>query len=296
MEHSDEQLLATYSKERGTRAGQDAATELTRRHEKWLITTLAWKLKGDKDKARDLAQETLLRVFMNAEKFNPETTTFKKYLFFVSYNIFIDEYRSRRAKPSRTNMLHAGDNPDFQTPDFEDIRHVSAETKVEQKEFKERFWTFVDGLPTTTRQAICLIVVDGLSYSQAAKTSGVLAPTLKKRVASVMDRLRQAIGDVPDNLAIELERRRVPRVAESNPFLAIESQAETFTLNQFIDTLTDEDFRICELVCYQGMSPDEASDIVGMTIRQVDKILDGVVMGLVRKVSSEMPHRLTAVA
>lgn len=58
------------------------------------IANFAIQLTNDKDEAKDLTQETLLKVFENKDKFK-ENTNLKGWLFTIMRNVFINNYRRK---------------------------------------------------------------------------------------------------------------------------------------------------------------------------------------------------------
>lgn len=80
---------------RDAKQGDRAAFgELVYHHEKKLLA-LCWNMTGDRDEARDAAQEALLQAFQNLERFDAERS-FIKWLLGIGAKRCLDRLRARR--------------------------------------------------------------------------------------------------------------------------------------------------------------------------------------------------------
>lgn len=262
---SDEQLVVSYL------AGDEAAfTELTNRYREKLTETIAHRLK-DWGRAEDIVQQAFIKVFKYIHKFDATLSSFEEWMFWKCMNCFTDECRKNKRKKLVTGQLP--DRPIHQPPD----------SRLNQEDIRVKFWAFLDTLSAERKQAICLIFVEGLSYSVAAKKSGVLAVTLKKRVAVVMPALTAAVGEEYPGL-FELERRHTPRVGRPNPFYSVPRTADTFTIRELVEALPENEFLATDLVCYAGVGVGEASDVLGLPVDTIEAHLDGSIDFLRRRV------------
>jgi RNA polymerase sigma factor (sigma-70 family) len=73
---------------------REAFGELACLHEKKLLA-LCWNMTGDRDEARDAAQEALLQAFQNLERFDAERS-FIKWLLGIGAKRCLDRLRARR--------------------------------------------------------------------------------------------------------------------------------------------------------------------------------------------------------
>jgi len=85
---TDKELLA-----RVVEGDQGAFEELVRRHEKALVRWV-WALLGDEEEARDVAQETFIKAYTHASRFNPRFG-FKTWLYTIARNRAISVLRKR---------------------------------------------------------------------------------------------------------------------------------------------------------------------------------------------------------
>jgi RNA polymerase sigma-70 factor (ECF subfamily) len=81
---------------RNARLGdRDAFVGLVSSHEKKLLA-LCWNMLGEREEARDAAQETLLQAFENFSRFDPERS-FVKWLLGIGAKRCLDRLRQRRS-------------------------------------------------------------------------------------------------------------------------------------------------------------------------------------------------------
>lgn len=193
MQLSDERLLALF-----LIGDEDAFAALTRRYQRRFIEAMDRRL-GDRQAAEDVVQAAWIKVVNHADSYDPTKLTFEQWAWLICVNCSVDEYRRKQRDRHLTNAgdslgqyrylvdgrTNALDPPDLKTDDPVTYAH--------HREFSLTFWTFFNGLSEKYQQAVRLIFIDGHSYNQAAAISGVLAITLKKRVARVKGDLQRVL-------------------------------------------------------------------------------------------------------
>ena len=131
-------------------------------------------LTGNRDRADDLVQETLMRAWANLERFE-RGTNLEAWLFTILRNRFHSEYRSRKREVEDADGSYAArlkTHPDQQTHlDYEDFR------------------TALVKLPMDQREALLLVGAQGMSYEEAAEVCHVPLGTIKSRVFRARSRL-----------------------------------------------------------------------------------------------------------
>jgi RNA polymerase sigma-70 factor (ECF subfamily) len=119
------------------------------------------------DRADDLVQETLIKGWAAAERFEPGTSL-RAWLFTIMRNTYYSDYRKQHrefqdSRGEKTVELMA--NPEQGGHlDLEDLK-VALET-----------------LPPDQREAILLVGASGVSYEEAAEICGCAIGTIKSRV------------------------------------------------------------------------------------------------------------------
>ncbi len=138
--------------------------------------------------ADDLVQETYLRAFRFAHRFEPGTHL-RAWLFQILRNTFLTFYRLRE----REVALADDGVPDWDTPMFQDAPENSANT-METHTDLERALT---RLPEEFRTALLLAEVEGLPLEEVARVMSCPIGTVKSRIFRAKERLRALLSDYP---------------------------------------------------------------------------------------------------
>jgi len=130
----------------------------------------AYALAQDRDQARDLVQECVLRA-LEATRCPTDQAAYRAWLFQILRNAFIDRYRKAgrevqiEAASEVANDDDAGWNGDRRVVDIITVRLAVAK------------------LPIAHREIIALVDFVGLTYSEAAKVLDIAEGTVMSRLA-----------------------------------------------------------------------------------------------------------------
>jgi RNA polymerase sigma-70 factor (ECF subfamily) len=140
--------------------------------------------------AEDLVQETVLKLFRGAKRYQP-SGRFEAYAFRAARNVWID---SRRRAAVREHS--SGADPDEGLQPVETVAGNEPEPfeGVEVAERSEELLRAVQSLDEGHRVAFELGVIQGLPYSEVAELLGVPIGTVKSRVFHAVKRLREDLG------------------------------------------------------------------------------------------------------
>lgn len=143
------------------------------------LLAFALRRLGDRRAAEEVVQDTLLRAWRHADRFDPERGSEAAWLFGIARNLVIDRLRRRGARPvvdgtpiDDTAVARAGGGPGPVADDVEVDRILET-------------WQLADALATLSdahRTAIVLCHHRGHSVAEAAVILGVPAGTVKSRV------------------------------------------------------------------------------------------------------------------
>jgi RNA polymerase sigma-70 factor, ECF subfamily len=148
------------------------------------LRAFARSLVGDRDRADDLVQDTILRALQKQGRFEPGTK-FQAWLFTLMRNLFYSEYRRRKREVQDGDGLFAAklsilpEQPG--RVEFAELRCALAQLSDEQ------------------REAVLLIGAEGLSYEEVAVICGVAVGTIKSRVNRARRRLAELLGHEHDS-------------------------------------------------------------------------------------------------
>ncbi len=182
MRPSDEKLMRMYA------AGDPLAFQLLfSRYEKRIYNFLLRRI-GDVDRAKDLFQETFLRLHRNRDKFDPRRS-FAAWFYTIANNLVRDELRMKRGIQSEAIEENSLPPSGLATP--EESRAM-AETKVK-----------VDGalknLPEAQREVLLLSRFEGLGHNEIAGITGKSEAAVKQLLYRALQNLRRQLHDIEEN-------------------------------------------------------------------------------------------------
>ena len=161
---------------------EDVAIRLL--YEQHAAPLLAYALRltaGDRGRAEDIVQETLLRAWRHPQALDPERGPVRSWLFTVARNVAVDAHRARRARPNEV-----GDAA---------LAVVPAVDEIEQALDS---WLLSDALATLSpdhRMVLLETYYRGRSVAEAAAVLGVPAGTVKSRTFYALRALRLALQE-----------------------------------------------------------------------------------------------------
>src|SRR4051812_45460382 len=173
-----------------TRSGdQDAFAELVSRYRNQ-ITSYIYRMTNDYDGAVDLAQETFLRVYRAANRYQT-THAFSTYIYRIATNLAISELRKRKRRRlvSLTGLLSGGEGEelrDFDAPDERPLPDANLVDTEQRRVVKKAIST----LPEKYRAPLVLRDVEGKSYDEIAAILQTSEGTVKSRISRARNFLR----------------------------------------------------------------------------------------------------------
>jgi RNA polymerase sigma-70 factor (ECF subfamily) len=147
-EASDEELMGRIG-----RGDEGAFRLIVRRHAARAIA-LARRVVGSDAEAEDIAQDALLRVWINAPRWRP-TAAFRTWFYRVVLNLCLNRRRGR----SFVSLEQAGDPAD---------PSPGVETQLDRAQSDRAIAAAVDALPERQRLAIVLTYGEGLANAEVA--------------------------------------------------------------------------------------------------------------------------------
>lgn len=142
-------------------------------------------LMGNAQDGDDLMQSTVERALSRADQFEPGTR--------------IDSWMFRIAQNLRIDAARAGQRRGHQVPieDLPDAAGEDGRTTVENRSDLAAAQRALQAVPEDQRAAFLLVVVEGMSYREAAEVLDVPVGTIMSRLARARGRIEQAVGRGP---------------------------------------------------------------------------------------------------
>ena len=174
-----------------TRIGdEDAFAELVGRYRN-PITNYIYRMTNDYDGAVDLAQETFVRVYRAAERYQT-TYAFSTYIYRIATNLAISELRKRKRRKvvSLTGFFQSrdgGEPQEFNPPDPKPL----ADTELVDAERRRAVQRAISTLPEKYRAPLILRDVEGKSYEDISRILETSEGTIKSRISRARGFLRE---------------------------------------------------------------------------------------------------------
>ncbi len=174
-----------------TRTGdQDAFAELVSRYRNQ-ITSYIYRMTNDYDGAVDLAQETFVRVYRAADRYQ-RTYAFSTYIYRIATNLAISELRKRKRRKlvSLTGFFQPSDGSEIRELNPPDEKPLQ-DTELVDSERRHAVKRAINTLPEKYRAPLILRDVDGRSYDEIATILETSEGTVKSRISRARGFLRE---------------------------------------------------------------------------------------------------------
>jgi RNA polymerase sigma-70 factor (ECF subfamily) len=159
---------------------EQAFTAIVRAYET-PVHNYIYRLTGDQTLAEDLTQEVFVRVLHGLPRFSLRCK-FTTWLFQVTKNRVLDEFRARERRPHAVVPLD--DMPNLETFDqpFERLETIDA------------IWRAIQDLNPDLKMALLLRDIVGLPYSEIADTLEITLATVKWRIFKAREEVQLALA------------------------------------------------------------------------------------------------------
>lgn len=153
----------------------DAPTEriesIEQLHQDWAgaLYLYAWRRLGDPGAAEEAVQDTLVRAWRHADRFDPRRGSLPGWLFTIARNVTTDRFRRRSTRPREVAPLDEDDAP---------LTDADVERALEAWQLAEA----LHGLTPEHRQAVVEVHYLGYSVREVADRHGLPVGTVKSRL------------------------------------------------------------------------------------------------------------------
>lgn len=139
------------------------------------------RLVGDRQRAEDVVQETLLRAWTHPAAVSGESGSTRAWLFTVARNLTVDQFRNRRARPQEV--------PDY----LIDLSGLASDEDLDLALQSMVVAEALAALSPAHRAVLVQTFYLGRSVAQAAAELGIPEGTVKSRVFYALRSLRTAL-------------------------------------------------------------------------------------------------------
>ena len=169
------------------RAGDEIAFERIMLATEQRVVSIAWRMLGNRDDARDAAQDVYLRVFKYLARFRAGED-FRGWLYRITINVCHDFARKKGA-----TGFGQFDQIDFvqESAALETGRRgTDPESRALHEQQLALIWSALQSLPPKERAALVLRDLEGFSTEEVAQALGSRAVTVRSQVSSARAKIK----------------------------------------------------------------------------------------------------------
>ena len=163
------------------RGDKDAFRWVVQTHQR-MVFSLALKMLCDEEEAKDLVQETFLRVWQRIGDYDPQKS-FTTWLYTIASRLCLDRLKS---------MKHTIPLPEDESV----LRHFAdndSQRSLENSEWVAIVRTMAEGLSTKQRLVFTLCQLEGLSSSEVEQITGLDARQVKSNLYVARQTIRERL-------------------------------------------------------------------------------------------------------
>lgn len=163
------------------RGDKDAFRWVVQTHQR-MVFSLALKMLYDEEEAKDLVQETFLRVWQRISDYDPQKS-FTTWLYTIASRLCLDRLKS---------MKHTVPLPEDESV----LRHFAdndSQRSLENSEWVAIVRTMAEGLSTKQRLVFTLCQLEGLSSSEVEQITGLDARQVKSNLYVARQTIRERL-------------------------------------------------------------------------------------------------------
>ena len=161
-------------------AGDSSAFEAIVNRYQRVLFTVAVRMLGDEEEARDAAQNTFIKVFEKLDTYDPHRRFFS-----WLYRILMNECLNLRRRPSAVRTREPLDDQMPQTGESDLVEAAERRNAVKKA---------ILALPDPYREVIVLRHFAALSYEEMSEAIGIPTKTVKSRLYSARQQLAEQLA------------------------------------------------------------------------------------------------------
>lgn len=175
------------------RAGElGAFNALVARHQRSLINYF-YHLCWDRQGAEDCAQEVFLRIYSHLGSYEPQAK-FTTFLFRIARNLWIDRVRTAAVHGKPLSLEAPSGREGGALQDRIASRAQGPVEILAREEQQQALRRAIDQLPDEQKAVVILSEIQGLKYQDIGEILGVPVGTVKSRMHTAMDRLKELLS------------------------------------------------------------------------------------------------------
>lgn len=186
---SDSELINQFNN-----GNKEAFTKLIERYQHKIYNS-TFRMLGNHEDARDMAQETFIRVYKNLSKFEANSS-FSTWLFRITTNICRDELRRRQRKIKTSNLS----GEEASERNLQGMKEINNPEKISiANELNVTIQELVNQLVPEQKTVFVLREFEGLNYQEIANVLDISMGTVKSRLSRARRALREDLNKIIKN-------------------------------------------------------------------------------------------------
>lgn len=173
------------------------------------VFNLAYRIMGQSQVAEDVTQEAFLNAFLKLHTYRGGS--FISWLLRIASNLCYDHIRRDKSRPTVPLDPLNADGEEMEAASWMEDDSPSPAAVAEKNEFWDEIQHLLNRLSPGYRNAVILVDIQEMDYTEAAAAMGVSLGTMKSRLVRGRLKLREML------MGREVSRERVGLLALSNP-------------------------------------------------------------------------------
>ncbi|MDD5491304.1 MAG: sigma-70 family RNA polymerase sigma factor [bacterium] len=181
--------------ERTQQGDQQAFSQLFAKYQK-KVFNLCFRFVDDYEEAKDLTQETFVRVYNGIKNFRREAS-FSTWLYCIASNTCKNKLRHWKTQPNIMSLDETIETEDDEMPrQVEDKSDLTPLAQAETREIQGQVQAAIKTLSAEHREVILLRDIRGCSYEEIASSLGCNLGTVKSRLSRARLELKDKLKEV----------------------------------------------------------------------------------------------------
>lgn len=151
------------------------------------VYNTAMKMCKNEHDAYDVSQEVFLRLYKSLDKFKGDSSL-STYIYRITTNICIDFYRQNKQDANTISLYGENDDEEYELPIADTA--PSPEQYAQNGEMIEALKQGISMLGDDHKKMIVLREINGLSYKEIARVTGINEATVKTKILRAREKLR----------------------------------------------------------------------------------------------------------
>ncbi|WP_026999732.1 sigma-70 family RNA polymerase sigma factor [Eisenibacter elegans] len=165
----------------------------------------AFRLTLDEDDAKDLVQDTYLKVFRFIESFQKGTNA-KAWLFRILKNNFINDFRKKVKEPNKTDYQEVENFYNSENADTDLNLTTDLRVEIIQGMIGDELVTALNSLAVDFRTVIILSDIEGFTYEEMSKILNIPIGTVRSRLHRARNILKEKLRTYAQQMGYKTDK------------------------------------------------------------------------------------------